>query len=206
MLKMEFVKEYIKIFKQLFTIIGIIESLPVIIIFGYAYSTSLIPVNLYYRYFSTPIFEYFYVNNLTLLAPVLIPIIILNHKVNFRLLLISFGFFCIFAFSTFFAKDLQIDTIMIALYSVIPFCSCAFIKFTRIQIKLIRLNIAFSLFILVAFQVYFYGLGFGTYVSSFGDGTAIGEIGVASSIYKIQLELQLAPLSYYFCLLLFSFH
>ena len=35
---------------------------------------------------------------------------------------------------------------------------------------------------LVCSQVYFYGLGFGTYISKFGDGSSLGELGAASRV------------------------
>ena len=55
--------------REVFCLKGLIEISPILLVFYYIYSTSLIPINLYYRFFSKVIFDHYYVNLLTLLSP-----------------------------------------------------------------------------------------------------------------------------------------
>ena len=84
-------------------------------------------------------------------------------------------------FSSIFSEEFNLTSIIIGYYTVLPFLCCSFIKFTRLQVDTIRI-LSLGLLILICCQVFFYGLGFGTYVSKFGDGSSIGESGTASRV------------------------
>lgn len=178
MLIWNFFRAYIK---QVTTKNGFLEVTPVLIVFYYLFSTSLIPINLYYRFFSTPFLEHYYFNNLTYLSPLLLLFLALRFRPNYFLLITSILFFLIFAFSTLFADEISLRSLIIAFYTVLPFMYCAFLTFSRLQIQSIAI-LSLTLLFLVCLQVYFYGLGFGSYISKYGDGSSIGELGVATRV------------------------
>lgn len=175
-------KQLREYFKAILNLKGFIEVFPILLVFYYLFSTSLIPVNLYYRFFSKPIFEHYFVNLLTLISPFILIFLFVRFRANITLVVFSAIFFALCTFSSFFADEPSLNSIIIGYYTVLPFLICSFVQFTKLQITTIRI---FSLILLslICFQVYFYGLGFGTYISKFGDGTSLGEAGIASRVY-----------------------
>ena len=179
--KINLIKQLRGYLKAICNLKGFIEISPILVVFYYLYSTSLIPVNLYYRFFSKDIFDHFYVNLLSLFSPLILIFLFVRFRPNRTLVLFSIIFFGMCAFSSIFAQEFNLTSIIIGYYTVLPFLCCSFIKFTKLQVDTIRL-LSLALLLLICFQVYFYGLGFGTYISKFGDGTSIGEAGTASRV------------------------
>lgn len=179
MISFKYIRNYLK---HVLSKNGFIEVLPILLVFYYLFSTSLIPVNLYYRFFTKPIFEHYFVNLLTLISPFILIYLFVRFRANLTLVLFSTLFFALCSFSSLFSDQLSLTSTIIGYYTVLPFLICSFIQFTKLQITTIRI-LSLILLSLICFQVYFYGLGFGTYISEFGDGSSLGEAGMASRVY-----------------------
>ena len=179
MISFKYIRNYLK---TVLSKNGFIEVLPILLVFYYLFSTSLIPINLYYRFFSKAIFEHYFVNLLTFLSPILLIFLFVRFRVNLTLVLFSALFFALCSFSSLFSDQFSLNSIIIGYYTVLPFLICSFIQFTKLQITTIRI-LSLILLSLICFQVYFYGLGFGTYISKFGDGSVLGEAGMASRVF-----------------------
>ena len=112
---MIFLKSIRSYLKHVLSRNGFVEVLPVLVIFYYLYSTSLIPINLYYRFFSKAIFEHYYVNLFTLVSPIILLYCFLRYRPNMTLVVFSGSLFGMCVFSSIFSEEMNLTSIVVGI-------------------------------------------------------------------------------------------
>lgn len=176
---MSLYKEIREILKYLRTLQGLREGWPVLLVLALAFLSTMVPITIYQQKFAFFLGNY-NINYLEILAPFLILPVFFTVKKNKLILSFAVFFFCLGVGTMPIAASSPINAFCVGCYTAIPFLYISCIRFTPFEKDLLKWGVLL-LCVGIVLQVFIYGLGLKTYVSSY-TGDAIGVSGEVTRV------------------------
>jgi|GEM_PF-6902009 len=172
-------KEIREILGYLKTPQGFKEGGPVLLVLALAFLSSMVPLTIYQLKFAFFLGNYSF-NYLEILAPFLILPVLFKVKKNKLMLSFAVFFFFLGVATMPIAVSSPINALCVGCYTAIPFVYISCIRFTPFEKDLLKWGVLL-LCVGIVLQVFIYGLGLKTYVSSY-TGESLGVSGEVTRV------------------------